>query len=86
MASSDESSAITHKDLEYVVSTILSAMQDMEERIMTKVDVKIDGSESRMLLAMEQLRHDVVDTQNDKFSQHDDRLVRLEQHAGFSVS
>lgn len=85
MTTQDDSSAVTHKDLQFIVQTMLTAMQDMEERLMTKMDDKIDGSESRMLFAMEQLRHDVVDTSNDKFSQHDDRLVRLEQHAGFSV-
>lgn len=69
------------EQLQYMLKTIMTAMQDMERRMATKED--LEASEHRMLVAMETMREDLVDTNNDKLEQHDDRITALEVHAGW---
>lgn len=62
------------------------ATKDDLRRFATKDDVHkaIQTSEERVLLFMEHMRHDIFDAYNDRFSQHDDRLRKLESHAGIA--
>jgi len=57
---------------------------EANERWKNEIEGKIDASERRLLLVIEQLRRDVNDMYNDKLSQHEDRIRRLEDHAGFA--
>ena len=47
-----------------------------------RIEEKICGSENRMMVIMEQLRHDLIGTHKDKIFQHEDRITKLEMHAG----
>lgn len=53
---------------------------DIVQEMDAKMDEKISGSEHRMLLSMEQLRHDMIETHKDKIDQHEDRITNLEVH------
>lgn len=67
-------------ELQGFASMIMAAMQDLEERMITRIDSKIHESEGRTLLAIENLRHDMINTHADKITQHEDRIVRIEKH------
>ena len=48
-----------------------------------EIDGKLSSLEHRLLVVIENLRSDVNAMYNDKLSQHEDRIRRLENHAGF---
>lgn len=92
----DTSPAATVKDLQGFADMVMTALQDLENRMDVrfdemdkKFDVKMDttigDSESRMLLAIENLRHDMIETHKDKITQHEDRIVRMEKHLHLSA-
>ena len=69
------------------ISTQIDGLYQADERwkdeIISRVDSKIHEVEHHLLVAMEALRSDVQAMYNDKLSQHEDRIGRLEKHAGF---
>jgi|GEM_PF-4489351 len=90
MVAQDNSTPATQGDLLSMMQTILTAMQDMEKRLLFAVDEKItnavSGSEHRLLVVMEDLRHDMIGTHKDKISQHEDRIVKIELHTGLRAA
>ncbi len=82
----DSDTPATKADLQHFLQTIMTVMQDTENRLLAAMDEKIQASENRMLAAMEDLRHDMIGTHKDKISLLDDRVHRLEVHAGFKAA
>ena len=61
------------------------AIEASEERMKEEIRTSIQTSERHLLVVFEDLKHDVMGIHTDKISQHEDRIVRLEEHAGLAV-
>ena len=65
-------------------------MLDVKEGLVTEMDRKISASEDRIKhyfdVVAENIKHDFLrGALPDKIEQHEDRIIRLEQHAGFAA-
>lgn len=91
----DDQAPATKKDIQDFTHVIMGTLLDMEKRMATKEDLKeaieaseertheaIAASERRMIVLMEDWRHDMVGVHKDKISQHEDRITRLEAKVG----
>ena len=65
------------------IEGLYQAEERWKDEIISHVDSKIHDVEHRLLVAMENLRSDVNAMYNDKLSQHEDRIRRLETRTGF---
>lgn len=94
----DDQAPATRKELDEGIQLIMGTLLDMENRMTTKEDLQklkeemlkeiheeIGHSERRMIVLMEDWRHDMVGVHKDKISQHEDRITRLEEHTGVAV-
>lgn len=83
--------AAVRQELHGFTHIIMGTMQNMEDRMLSTMDEKISTSEGRMLVCMEQWRHDVTGTLKDVRSNdiavadHEQRIGRLERHAGMAA-
>lgn len=57
-------------------SKVFQNQADMEQSF----DQKLQDTEHRLLVVMENMRGDLNDMYNDKLSQHEDRITRIEKH------
>jgi hypothetical protein len=88
----DSKAPATKQDIQMVM-TALGKLYDANERrkdeiigeVDGKIDAKIVASEERVKhhfdLAVETIRHDLKGANKDRLADHEDRIVRLEEHS-----
>ena len=79
-----------------ILATLIERRRDVvsKDEIIATLDDRIDGkiseSEDRMKhyfdLTVETIRHDLLGANKDRIENHDDRLKRLERHAGMPAA
>jgi hypothetical protein len=88
-AATDPSAPATKQDIGMMMETLGQILlkltehdqkfDEIDERF-EHVEQKIDDNHRGMLVLLEQQRADLNDMYNDKLSQHDDRIGRIEKH------
>ncbi|MDO8649380.1 MAG: hypothetical protein Q7R81_06390 [Candidatus Peregrinibacteria bacterium] len=79
---------LMQKDMRTTQKDLRKEMKEMEKRITTNMDWKLDTMETRLVqhfnVVAEKLVHDFNGIFKDRLEQHEDRIIRLEQHTGLA--
>jgi len=82
----DDNAPATKRDLKNLQQTIDGRFKDVDVQFQTVMKyVRAEAEETRRHfdVVAEDIKHDFKGAFHDKLEQHEDRIIRLEQHAGF---
>lgn len=86
---SDNSTPATKEDIRMLMEQIGSYFDRTESRLGDLRD-EMEGSKEEIIrhfdVRVEDIRHDLLGANKDKLENHEDRLVRLERHAGLRAA